>query len=135
MLIASYLLNPVLMMALPVLLGLVLARRLGLPWRLYFIGAATFIGAQVVHIPLNLAIQNAVDAGLVPTPPATYGPLYSAVILGLSAGVCEEVARYLVYRYWLKDARHWRQALMFGAGHGGIEAILLGGLALLGAIN
>ena len=47
----------------------------------------------------------------------------------VSAGVFEEVARYVVYRFWLRDVRSWRGALMFGAGHGGIEAILLGGLA------
>ena len=89
----------------------------------------------MVHIPLNLAIDRVVKAGLVPTPPEGYALLFNVVVLGLTAGLCEEVARYLVYRFWLKDAREWRQALMFGAGHGGIEAIIFGGLALAGAIN
>lgn len=135
MLIAMYILNPLLMFALPVGLGLALARRLGLPWRLFFIGAATFIASQVVHIPLNLAIDRLVKAGVIPLPPGAYQLLFTAVVLGLTAGLSEEIARYLVYTLWIKEARHWRQALMFGAGHGGIEAIITGGFALIGTIN
>jgi uncharacterized membrane protein YhfC len=53
-----------------------------------------------------------------------------ALAYGLSAGVFEEGARYLVYRFWIKDARRWREGVVFGVGHGGAEAILLGALAL-----
>ena len=128
MLLFTYALNPLLMIALPIGLGLVLAARLKVPWRLFFIGAATFIASQVGHIPFNGALESLLHISQLPL--AAY-----AVILGLSAGVFEEVARYLVYRFWLKDARHWSQALMFGAGHGGVEAIIFGALAGLGAIN
>jgi uncharacterized membrane protein YhfC len=41
----------------------------------------------------------------------------------------EEGFRYAAYRWWAKDARSWRKAVLMGAGHGGIEAILLGLLA------
>jgi uncharacterized membrane protein YhfC len=53
----------------------------------------------------------------------------ASALLGLSAGIFEEGARYLMYRFWAKKARTWEEALMIGAGHGGIEAILLGLLA------
>jgi uncharacterized membrane protein YhfC len=128
MLFAAYFVNPLLMLALPIVLGLVFARRLGTPWRLAFIGAATFIGSQVVHIPLNLGLDRWLNLKDLPI-------WATAIVLGLSAGLCEEVARYLVYRFWLKDAREWRQALMFGLGHGGVEAILLGIVAAWGALN
>jgi uncharacterized membrane protein YhfC len=39
------------------------------------------------------------------------------------------VARYLVYRIWLRESRTKWDGLMFGVGHGGLESILLGGLA------
>lgn len=55
----------------------------------------------------------------------------SAAVLGLSAGLFEESARYLVLRFWQRRARSWREALMFGAGHGGIESIALGAIVLL----
>ncbi len=58
--------------------------------------------------------------------------LQTAVILGLSAAIFEEGGRYLAFRFWAKDARRWGQGLMMGAGHGGIEAMLLG---LVGLIN
>ena len=58
-----------------------------------------------------------------------------AVFYGLSAGLFEEIARYLTYRFWLKDSQNWKSGLMFGAGHGGIEAMILGALALLSLIQ
>jgi uncharacterized membrane protein YhfC len=123
------------MLVLPILLGLFLARRLGVPWRLYFIGAATFIGSQVVHLPMNAGLDRLFDAGVLPTPPEGYQLIVSAILLGFTAGLCEEGARYVVYRWWIKSVRSWREALMFGAGHGGVEAIIIGGLVALGTIN
>ena len=38
----------------------------------------------------------------------------------------EATARLVVLRFWRKDVQSRKQALMFGAGHGGIEAIILG---------
>ena len=58
-------------------------------------------------------------------------PVLYALFLGLSAGSFEGVARYLSFRFWAKEARSWGTGLMVGAGHGGIEAILLGVLGLI----
>ena len=131
MLYATHFLNFALMVLMPILLGVLLARRLGLKWGLYLVGAATFVASQVVHIPLNSGL-TALFANRtlgVPAPPVAWRLPFNAVVLGLTAGLCEEIARYLVYRYWIKSARTWREALMFGAGHGGIEAIIFGALA------
>ena len=49
------------------------------------------------------------------------------VSAGLSAGVCEEVSRYVVYHFWLpRSDYHSKAAVSFGAGHGGCEALLVG---------
>ena len=123
-------LNALLMVVMPILLGVFLARRLGLKWSLYAVGAVTFVASQVVHIPLNIGL-TALFANKtlgVPAPPAAWRLPFNAVVLGLTAGLCEEIARYLIYRYWIKSARTWREALMFGAGHGGIEAVITGAL-------
>jgi uncharacterized membrane protein YhfC len=45
------------------------------------------------------------------------------VVFGLTAAITEEPARYSVLKGKLSWARGWREALMFGAGHGGIESI------------
>jgi uncharacterized membrane protein YhfC len=125
-------LNPVLMILLGLGVGILVSHRFRQDWRLYGIGAATFVIAQVFHIPfnqfaLNPALQDLSLAGGL----GGWNLVWVSIALGLSAGVFEETARYLVYRFWIKHARTWKAGLMFGAGHGGIEAILVGVLALL----
>jgi uncharacterized membrane protein YhfC len=121
-----------LMLVIPIALGIFLARRWQLSWRLYAIGALTFIASQILHLPFNHWVLNpllerlGLDMRLGGLPLAGV-----ALLVGLSSGFFEETARYIVYSTWLRDTRRWRQALMFGAGHGGIEAILLAALALL----
>jgi len=134
MLYITYTLNFVLMIGMPFLLAAFLARRLHVRWGLFWVGTVTFIGSQIVHIPFNALLGR---LGLVPAAPPTSGwPLLElAIILGLSAGVCEELARYLVLRFWLKRDRSWRSALMFGAGHGGVEAVIFGTLAAIQTLN
>jgi uncharacterized membrane protein YhfC len=131
MLYVTYTLNFLLMMALPFLLAAFLARRLGTRWGLIWVGAVTFIGSQVVHIPLNALLGR---LGIIQPAKSGWPLVLYAVVLGLLAGLCEELARYLVLRFWLKRDRSWRSALMFGAGHGGAEAFILGLLAAVQTI-
>lgn len=126
----TYFLDALLMLALPVGLAVFLTRRWKTGWGLVGIGAATFILSQIGHIPFNLLIQKLVEGPLVYWSLAAQTAFW-AVFSGLSAGVFEEGARYLVLRFWAREARSWQSAVLFGAGHGGIEAILVGGLALL----
>ncbi len=135
MLYITYALNSLLMIAMALLLGWFLAARLGQPWRFYIAGAITFILAQLFHIPLVAGLTLAFRQGLLPQPPPQWQALFNAILLGLLAGLCEELARYFILKYSLKDARSWGAALMYGAGHGGIEAILLGIVTLIAYIN
>lgn len=132
MLYFTYSLNGLLMIAIGVLWGVFLTRKFGLGWRLYGIGATTFIVSQIVHIPLNMLLTWLFQAGVLPTPPEAWQLAFNCVILGLSAGLCEEGARYVTYRWWARDARSWGRGLLLGAGHGGVEAIILGVLVLFG---
>jgi uncharacterized membrane protein YhfC len=125
-------LNGALMVALPLGLGVWIARRYRQDWRLYGVGALTFVASQVLHLPFNGWLLNPWLAGLGVdlAAPSGAGLLVLAVALGLSSGLFEETARLVVLRRWLKDARSWAEGLMFGAGHGGVEAMLLGALVL-----
>lgn len=127
----TYFLNGALMVLMPVALGIFLARRFRLSARIWWIGAATFILSQVGHIPFNIGLTALFERGLLPSPPQNLQLIFNAVVLGLSAGLWEEVFRYLAYRFWAKDARSWGKGLMLGAGHGGVEAIILGALVLV----
>ena len=49
---------------------------------------------------------------------------------GLMAGLFEETGRLLAFRFLLRNASR-EDALMYGAGHGGIEAILLAGFTMI----
>ena len=86
----------------------------------------TFVASQVVHVPLNVGLTLLFRQDWMPKPAEAWALPFNAVVLGLTAGLCEEVARYLVYRFWVKDARSWRQALALGVGHGGIESVITG---------
>ena len=128
--ILTHFLNGLLMVALPVGLGIYLTRHFGLGWRIWLIGAATFILSQVGHIPFNQGLTLLFQRGILPAPPPEWRLPFNALILGLSAGLWEELARYSAYRWWAKDARTWRKGVLLGAGHGGAEAIILGALVL-----
>ena len=132
MIVALYFLNAVLMIGLAIVLGVFLARRYQVPARLWWIGAATFVLSQVGHIPFNALFGN---GAALPLPEGPWRVPLLALALGLSAGLFEEIARYLAYRFWIPTARTWRQAVMFGAGHGGIEAVIVGVLAALTPVN
>lgn len=128
--VLARLLNALLMLALPLGLGVLLARRLDQRWGLFGAGMLTFAASQVLHLPFNALILS---PGLRLDPNAPTGSLLlAAAALGLSAGLFEELARFGALRFWLRRARSWGEALMFGAGHGGIEAFLLGILVLVG---
>ena len=123
-------LNGLLMLAFPILIGIFLTRRFHLGWRIWWIGGATFVLSQVGHIPFNAWFFGLFNKGVLALPsPAWELPVF-ALLGGLSAGVFEECARYAAYRWWAKDARTWGKGLLMGAGHGGMEAILLGAIVL-----
>ncbi len=123
-----------LMIVLPFLFGWLIARKRGAGWRLFGMGAVTFVLSQVGHIPFNWLVLNRLQ--LISTDTAvTQNLIILAIFLGLSAGLFEEVARYLTFRFWATDARSWGTGLMVGAGHGGVESLLLGGLGALNVIN
>ncbi len=56
-------------------------------------------------------------------------PIIFAIYVALTAGVFEEVGRYYSFRLILRKNRAWKDGLAFGLGHGGMEALLIGGLA------
>jgi uncharacterized membrane protein YhfC len=121
--------------ALPLVLALVARRRLGVGWRYFGYGALIFLLFQLVtRVPIILAIQ----AAIAPQLQASRALLVTwLAVAALTAGVFEEVGRYVGYRWLMKgEEKTWPKAIMYGLGHGGLESMLfVGGLTLLTLIN
>lgn len=110
-------------------LGFWIVRRFGVSWKIFGLGAAGFIGVQILHTPLVILTQGPLYLflkGAITDP--TLILVILAVYLGLLAGLFEEVGRYLFYRYYFTKkgiALSREHGLMFGVGWGGIESIIV----------
>jgi uncharacterized membrane protein YhfC len=131
MLAAMYVVAILVEIGLPIGLALVFLRRYRLGWGLVGVGVLTFIGSQVVHIPLLYGITYLFQTGILPPPPTWTRSFFNPVLLGLLAGLCEETARWVGYRILKQKANSWGAALTLGAGHGGVESIVIGILVLV----
>lgn len=120
---------------LPLVLAAIVWRHLRVAWRYFGYGMVIFILFQMLtRLPLVNALQQAMKDDLA----ASSGlQLAMIVFLSFTAGLFEEIGRYVGYRWLMrKDEKTWAKALMYGLGHGGIESILLvGGTVLVGLIN
>ena len=117
----------------PIVLAIVLGKRLRVDAHYAGYGALIFFLFQVItRIPL----VQVVGGTLAPTLKASQlAALLWLVALALTAGLFEEIGRYVGYRWLLRrEQKTWEKAVMYGVGHGGIESILLVGLSLLGTI-
>ncbi len=116
-----------------VVLAIVLRRRLPAMWRSWVWGALAFIASQVARTPLLIGLTVLLQqTQLIPRDAnREFVFWFNTLFLAFTAGLFEEPARYLVLRFLGKETRGWNGAVMFGAGHGGIEAILIvGGSAI-----
>lgn len=130
-------LNGLLMIGIPFLVAYFLFRRAGGPFRPVGIGIAGFLLSQVGHIPFNqfLLLPGLERWGFGLASQEWPSLLALGIALGLSAGVFEELARYLAFRFWLKDPSGGVLPWKYGVGHGGIEAVLAGGLAFVALVQ
>lgn len=134
MLLTAYLLSISGMILLPLVLAFYLTRKFSLPWKLVLAGALTFIASQILHIPVVYGL-TALFTNNILSIPAAWTTIFNATVLGLLAGIFEETARWVLYKFVLKQAKTWNEGVLVGAGHGGVEAILLGGLALASVLS
>jgi uncharacterized membrane protein YhfC len=128
----------------PFLLGAIARKKLAVGWRYFWFGVLVFLVFQLLtRIPLVTVLQNTVLAPLLRTSSA-FTWIWLG-ILAVSAGLFEEVGRYVGYRLFMRrEPKTWAKAVMFGIGHEGLESIVLVGgqialqllsIALLSTIN
>lgn len=109
----------------PLALGFYITRKFGTSWKNWFVGALMFI-LSLTRIPLNAYTNQMILAA--PVTQWTYSML--ALAPSLTAGVFEEMARYIGLKFIIKDDTY-EKGLTYGAGHGGIESIMLVGVSVL----
>lgn len=94
----------------------------------FILGIAAFVVSQVLlRIPI---LQYLSESTLGYSMLSVTQPVLFSILLGLSAGVFEELARYIFMLFFMKQ-RDWQAGFLFGAGHGGIEAILVVGIGMV----
>jgi uncharacterized membrane protein YhfC len=110
----------------PIILGLWVRSKLGAKWSVYLIGAALWFIAYLIRTPINSAVLEWVYISFTGS-----AFIYLSIAFpSLTAGLFEEGARWLAFRFAIKDHR-LENGIMYGAGHGGIESILLVGFSVL----
>lgn len=130
--ILARILNFTIMIAMPFGLALFLVRKQKTAWGLFGIGVGTFVLSQIFHIPFNHWVLGPVIERMgLNLKQQGFQLAVVGLMYGASAGLFEEITRYLGYRLWIKGDRDWKSALMYGTGHGGIESVLLGVLVLV----
>lgn len=101
-----------------------LRRRYNTRWNTWFWGAIAFAVSQIARIPFLIVLTALLpQIGFRPERETAFW--FNLIVLCLTSGLFEETARYAVLRWLDKSSRGWPDALIFGVGHGGIEAILV----------
>ncbi|CAF1819919.1 YhfC family intramembrane metalloprotease [Bacillus subtilis] len=106
-------------------------RKYGASLKVFFIGALTFfVFAQLLEGGVHVYVLQVNEM----TKEAMQHPLWYGIYGCLMAGIFEECGRYLMMRFFMKRHHTWADGLAFGAGHGGLEAILITGLSSISLI-
>ena len=122
---SAFIASGLLEILIPVAVGFYVIRKFGGSWRNWFSGALMFL-VSLIRIPLNAYAAQIILAG-------AFTPLTAGLMIlvpSLTAGIFEEAARYLGFKLLIKDSTY-EGGLMYGAGHGGIESMLLVGVNIL----
>lgn len=88
---------------------------------------SVIVGA-IIWIVFSQILEKSLNLTVIGTP--LYKMAIPFAIYGaLAAGVFEETGRFIAFKYFLKNNRNWKDGVAYGIGHGGIEAVLIGGIA------
>ena len=110
----------------PVFGAVFISRKYEKAWQAVLAGGFTFIVFQLcIRIPV---IQVVLPKTSWYTLLSVTNPVLYSLFLGVTAGLAEELGRYIVMKLFIKKNHSFVSAVAFGIGHGGVEAILLVGI-------
>lgn len=124
--IAGIIFSMVISIGLPVVLLILVKKKLHAKMSALGIGALTFVLfalvlEQILHGIMLNTFEDALTGNLW---------LY-ALYGGLAAGFFEETGRFVAMKYWMKKTLSKENSIMYGVGHGGVEAVLIVGITCI----
>ncbi|MFC7394278.1 YhfC family intramembrane metalloprotease [Scopulibacillus cellulosilyticus] len=110
-------------LAIPIVFFIYFFKKYRISWKPLLVGILIFIVfSQVLEKTLHMYILKINHN----TAELLKNPYLYALYGGLTAGIFEEIGRFVGFHYLLKKYREWKDGISYGIGHGGIEAILVG---------
>jgi uncharacterized membrane protein YhfC len=132
LLLALYLITIVVEIGLPVALAVWLLRKYSSSWMLIVTGMITYAISELIHIPALNGLKLLFSNGTLPTPAAQWVPLLNGLVIGLLAGLVENILRWVGFKVNGKNSKPFRSGVALAIGHGGVELALVG---ILIAVN
>ena len=126
LLLAIYLLTIIVEIGLPVALAVWLLRKYSSSWMLIVTGMITYAISELIHIPALNGLKLLFSNGALPTPSAQWVPLLNGLIIGLLAGLVENILRWVGFKVNGKNSKPFRSGVALAIGHGGVELALVG---------
>lgn len=115
-------------LCLPAILAVIMIVRRKASWKAFVLGIAVFSVFQIfTRIPILGALQNTAWFTLF----SQTNTVAYILILAFTAGLFEEGGRFIGMRFFMKKNLSWSNGIVFGLGHGGVEAFVLVGLPIL----
>lgn len=133
-LMITYILSAIIMVGLPVFLAIFITRKFKVSWLVVLTGVLTFLVSQALRIPATSGINTLFSNGTLSVPSAQWMPVVNALLAGSMAALFEETTRWAGFKVLRRKAEKFGSALALGAGHGGIESILIFALYTAGTL-
>lgn len=125
--IASIIFQLVVSVLVPIIVLVYFRKKYNINWKVVGVGVLIFIGfTQILETPFHLFMR-----GNPAIAPFLENPYVFAIYGGLTAGIFEELGRFVAFFFLLKKYLEYKDGFAYGIGHGGIESILVGGFSAL----
>ena len=111
-------LQAILVIALVAAVALIWKKKTKQPFELYLIGAVTFFVSAMV-------LENIPKVPILSLPAIKNSPVLTTVVASVFAGLFEETGRIIAFRTAMKKNHDKKNAISYGIGHGGFEALFL----------
>jgi len=121
----SFIIAIILEIGLPIALAIIFRKKFKVSWAIFFIGLALFI-VSLIRIPLNSYVSGMLRYYFM----GTNLVLVSILFPSFTAALFEEGFRTLGIGIIIRN-KSYEKGLMYGAGHGGGESMILVGMTLL----